>query len=132
MVFLEVLKNNEGVYLVPFVKMPQGASAARGKLQRFSEESFRLAGGTAVVQIANDFYTIPWDETETSELYNSMTTQARDAFLKKSLLLTIVGKKGTGQIQLATETNHRTEPLSLEEPDQIAFEILKWFELEFR
>lgn len=130
MVFLEVLKNNEGVFLVPFVKKPQGASSARGKLQQFSEESFRSTGGTAVVQIVNDFYTILWEETVTSELYNSMTSQDRDAFLKKSLLLNIVGKKGTGQIQLATEANHRSEPFSLDEPDQLAEEVLKWFELK--
>ena len=59
-----------------------------------------------------------------------MTSQDRDAFLKKSLLLNIVGKKGTGQIQLATEANHRSEPFSLDEPDQLAEEVLKWFELK--
>ncbi|QDV18391.1 hypothetical protein Pan153_30490 [Gimesia panareensis] len=132
MVFLDVLKNNEGVFLVPFVKKPQGASVARGKLQRFSEESFRSTGGPAVVKIVNDFYTIPWEETEPSELYNTMSPQSRNAFLKKSLQLIIVGQKATGQIQLATEANHRSEPLSLDEPDQIASEILDWFELHFR
>ena len=131
MVFLDVLKNNEGVFLVPYVKGSHGASVARGKLQRFSDESFRLIGGAAVVKIVNDFYEIPWEETEPSELYNSMTSRARNAFLKKSLMLIIVGQKGTGQIQLATEANDRSEPVSLEEPDQIAAELLKWFELHF-
>ena len=132
MVFLDLLKNNAGVFLVPFVNKPQGASVVRGKLQRFSEESFLSTGGTAVVKIVNDFFTLPWEDTEPSELYNEMTSQARNAFLKKSLKLVVVGRKGTGQIQLATEANDRSEPLSLDEPDLIASEILKWFDFKFR
>lgn len=132
MVFLDILKNNAGVFLVPFVNKPQGASVARGKLQRFSEESFLSNGGTAVVKIVNDFYTLPWEDTEPSELYNTMSPRDRNAFLKKSLKLVVVGQKGTGQIQLATEASDRSEPLSLDEPDLIASEILKWFDFKFR
>tara|TARA_R110002111_G_scaffold203713_2_gene268551 strand:- start:14951 stop:15271 length:321 start_codon:yes stop_codon:yes gene_type:complete len=82
-----------------------------------------------VVQIVKNFFTIPWEETEPSELYNSMTAQAREEFLGKSLVLTVVGKKKTGQIQLATEANNRSEPVSLDEPELIAAEILRWFDL---
>jgi len=128
MVFLKILKNKEDFFLVPFIKGPLGVSIARGKMEKYSYEEFKKNGGNRIVEIVKDFYTS--ENTESSELYNTMDAKARNKFLRESTMLIIVGKKDNDTIQVSTEDNERSEPLPLDEPEKIVLKVLKHFSNE--
>ncbi|QDU07941.1 hypothetical protein [Gimesia aquarii] len=128
MVFLKIFKNKEVFFLVPFIKSPHGASMARGKMEIYSYESLKKNGGNRIVEIVKEFDTS--ENTEPSELYNTMDVKARNKFLRESTMLTIVGKKGSDSIKFATEDNERSEPLPLDEPEKIVLNVLEYFNNE--
>ncbi len=126
MVFLEILKNKEEIFLVPFIKGPHGASIARGKMEKYSSEEFKKNGGNRIVEIVKVFDTS--ENPEPSELYNTMDSKTRNKFLRESTMLNIVGKKDNDTIQVSTEENERSEPLPLNEPENIVLKVLEYFD----